>query len=58
MAEETRIVGQLLRTWPFRPVGEGLVPSRPATAERGRAAGDKPPPYRNDGTTNGHIHDK
>ena len=27
-----------------------LVPSRPAKSEPGRAAGDKPPPYRNDGT--------
>ena len=41
--------GQFPQAWPFRPVGEGLVPSRPATSEPGRAAGDKPPPYGNDG---------
>ena len=42
--------GSVPTSMAFRPVGEGLVPSRPATPARGRAAGDKPPPYRSDGT--------
>ena len=39
--------GSIPTNMAFRPVGEGLVPSRPVPAQWGRTAGDKPPPYRN-----------